>query len=84
MTGMPKKVYLVQMNLSGLHHQVYEMFYNKELGEYFDKSGDLSCTTRWVRDPHIQQLVFKKRAHAEIAMLGAKMVANMLIERLKK
>jgi hypothetical protein len=80
---MKKKVYMVQMNLAGLHNCVYEMTYNPELKSYWDKSDNIECSDKSKFEGGITQLVFKTREDALKALDGAQMVARMIRTRLE-
>jgi hypothetical protein len=79
--------YVVKMNLAGLHRCIYTCRKSKKTewrdNKYWDKTGNVDCGDKHESIDGLVKLVFKNKKEAEAALLGAKMVANMLIRRLK-
>ena len=80
-----KTRYVVKMNLAGLHRCIYVCRQSKNRPDkrYWDKTGEVDIGEKHESIDGLVKLVFKNKKEAEAALLGAKMVANMLIRRLK-
>jgi hypothetical protein len=81
---MKKIVYMVQMNLSGLHRKVYKMKWNKELREYYDSSGDISTFGKntYAKEGGmfgISQLIFKNKRDASNTLKGALLAVDFIV-----
>ena len=80
---MKKVVYLVQINLDGLHRKVYKMKWHKDTESYFDSTGNIECQAKGSYKDGIYQLVYSDIHRAFSALNGAKMVADFLVTRLR-
>lgn len=75
-----KKLYMIQMNLSGLHNRIYTMSPDKETAYWYDSAGDVSFREygKKMNEFGLTQIVFNSRKEAVAALKGATMVKDFL------
>jgi len=73
-----KPIYMIVMNLAGLHNKIYELHWDKETELYWDKDGGWESDGKDTTEDGISNLVFKNKHDAQCALRGARMVVESL------
>lgn len=67
-------LFIIQINLSGLHDVVYELHWDNERQEYWDQEGNIDFDPNKKPNRNLIQLSFKSLKDAQCALKGAQMV----------